>query len=52
MDKLTVLQALRDFQVKSLEQQRKDGPFKQTPPDFDQEILEKKRNGTLQSMIL
>ena len=46
------IKALRDFQVKSLEQQRKDGPFKQTPPDFDQELLEKKRNGTLQSMIL
>lgn len=45
------IKSLRDFQIKSIALQKKDGPYKQTPPDFNQdfnrEILEKKRNGTL-----
>ena len=45
------VQALRDFQAKSLELQKKDGPFKQTPPDLDMDILNQKRNGTLKSVI-
>ena len=45
------VQALRDFQAKSLELQKKDGPFKQTPPDLDMDILNQKRNGTLKGVI-
>lgn len=45
------IKALRDFQVKSLEMQGKDKLFKQTPPDFDQDILAAKRNGTLKDLI-
>lgn len=45
------IKALRDFQIKSLALQKEDGPFKQTPPDLDQKILEKKRNGTLKEVI-
>ncbi len=45
------IKGLRDFQVKSLEMQGKDKSFKQTPPDFDQGILAKKRNGTLKDLI-
>ena len=45
------IKALRDFQVKSLEMQDIDKSFKQTPPDFDQDILAKKRNGTLKDLI-
>lgn len=45
------IKALRDFQVKSLEMQGMDKTFKQTPPDFDQGILEKKRKGTLRYLI-
>ena len=43
--------ALRDFQVKSLELQKEDGTFKQTPPDLDQTILAMKRDGTLKEVI-
>ena len=45
------IKALRDFQVKSLEMQGNDKSFKQTPPDFDQDILAKKRKGTLKDLI-
>lgn len=43
--------ALRDFQVKSLELQKEDGTYKQTPPDLDQTILAMKRNGSLKEVI-
>ena len=46
------IKALRDFQVKSLEMQGKDKSFKQTPPDFDQDVIAKKRNGTLKDLII
>lgn len=45
------IMALRDFQVKSLELQKEDGTFKQTPPDLDQTILAMKRNGSLKEVI-
>lgn len=45
------IKALRDFQVKSHGLQKEDGGFKQTPPDLDQTILSKKRNGTLKAVI-
>ena len=45
------IQALREFQSKSLELQKQDGQFKQTPPDLDRIILNKKRNGTLKEEI-
>lgn len=45
------IKGLRDFQMKSGEQQKKEGTFKQTPPNFDLQILEKKRNGTLKEVI-
>lgn len=45
------IKALRDFQVKSWELQKNDGPFKQTPAGLDQEILRYKRNGELMEFI-
>lgn len=45
------IKELRDFQVKSIALQKKNGPFKQTPPDFDQNILAMKRDGTLADWI-
>ena len=46
------IQALREFQSKSLDLQKQDGPFKQTPPDLDLRILNEKRNGKLKDEII
>ena len=45
------IKALRDFQAKSVDLQKKDGPFKQTPPGLNRSILAKKRSGTLKEDI-
>ena len=45
------IKALRDFQAKSVDLQKMDGPFKQTPPGLNQSILAKKRDGTLKEEI-
>ena len=45
------IKELRDFQIQSISLQKKNGSFKQTPPDFDQNILEMKRSGTLSDWI-
>ena len=39
--------ALREFQSLHYSLQKDSGGFKPTPPDFDQEILKRKQDGTL-----
>ena len=41
------IELLRDFQIKEYGLQKLDKTFKPTPPFFSQEIVNKKRNGTL-----